>query len=228
MDFKRREIHVVSTQGGDAEAGAPGREGEVLEHDRRRPGRARRPRPTVSGSPSSATATAGTTSTSSRRRAATRSRSPGASSRRGARAGRPTAPASPSTGTKGRIPGARQLGVVEVGGDPRTARGPIVTSGRGTNTMAQWSPDGRQLVYQHTDPWNSADLWTVDVATPNAKPVRLTRSMPSTIDPAGLVEPQLVHYPGPDGKQVPAYLSSRRASTARASTRRSSGSTATG
>ncbi len=104
---------------------------------------------------------------------------------------------------EGPNPGTRQLGIVELSGDPHGARVRMVTSGRGTNTMAQWSPDGRQLVYQHTDPWNSADLWTIDLTTAGAKPVRLTRSMPSTIDPAGLVEPQLVHYPGPDGKQVP-------------------------
>ena len=30
--------------------------------------------------------------------------------------------------------------------------------------------------------------------------------MPAAIDKSALVEPQLVHYPGPDGKQVPAYL----------------------
>ena len=30
--------------------------------------------------------------------------------------------------------------------------------------------------------------------------------MPAGIDKSALVEPQLVHYAGPDGKQVPAYL----------------------
>ena len=107
---------------------------------------------------------------------------------------------------QGSNPGQRHLAVVELGTDPRQARTRMVTNGRGTNTMAQWSPDGRRLVYQHTDPWNSADLWTVDVTAPSPKPVRLTKSLPSTIDPAALVEPQLVHYAGPDGQQVPAYL----------------------
>jgi dipeptidyl aminopeptidase/acylaminoacyl peptidase len=81
-----------------------------------------------------------------------------------------------------------------------------LTSGRGTNIDPQWSPDGRRLVYQHTDPQNSADLYVIDAMQPNAKPVRLTDSMPSGIDRAAFVEPQLVHYPGPDGQQVPAYL----------------------
>jgi dipeptidyl aminopeptidase/acylaminoacyl peptidase len=37
-------------------------------------------------------------------------------------------------------------------------------------------------------------------------PKRLTRSLPSTIDPATLVEPLHVHYPGADGREIPALL----------------------
>jgi dipeptidyl aminopeptidase/acylaminoacyl peptidase len=107
---------------------------------------------------------------------------------------------------EGSNPGQRHLAVVELGADPRHAKVRKVTSGRGTNTMAQWSPDGRRLVYQHTDPWSSADLWTLDLTHADPRPVRLTTSMPSTIDSSRLVDPQLVHYPGPDGQQVPAYL----------------------
>jgi dipeptidyl aminopeptidase/acylaminoacyl peptidase len=81
-----------------------------------------------------------------------------------------------------------------------------VTTGRGTNIDPIWSPDGRMLVYQHTDPHNSADLWVVDATKKNATPIRLTDSMPAEIDRAAFVEPELVHYPGPDGKPVPAYL----------------------
>ena len=103
----------------------------------------------------------------------------------------------------GNNPGNRQLRVATLangGVDVRT-----LTSGRGTNIDPQWSPDGRMLVYQHTDPQNSADLFVIE-AKAGAKPVRLTDSMPAGIDRAALVEPQLVHYPGPDGQQVPAYL----------------------
>jgi dipeptidyl aminopeptidase/acylaminoacyl peptidase len=92
-------------------------------------------------------------------------------------------------------------GGVRLQGDVTT-----LTTGRGTNTDGQWSPDGRMLVYQHTDPQNSADLYVVDASTPGAKPVRLTDSMPQGINREALVEPRLVHYPGPDGQQVPAYL----------------------
>ena len=107
---------------------------------------------------------------------------------------------------EGANPGNRQLHVVTVGVDPARAAVVAVTRGRGTNIDGQWSPDSRMLVYQHTDPQNSADLYVVDVSRPGAAPIRLTDSMPASIDKSSLVEPQLVHYPGPDGKPVPAYL----------------------
>src|SRR5258707_8589626 len=101
--------------------------------------------------------------------------------------------------------GNRQLYVATIGNDPARATISAVTSGRGTNIAPQWSPDGTRLVYQHTDPHNSADVWVVG-AKPAATPVRLTDSMPATLDRAALVEPEMVSYPGPDGKTVPAWL----------------------
>ena len=104
--------------------------------------------------------------------------------------------------------GQRHIGVatLDPGGDSSKTTVRMLTSGRGADTAAQWSPDGTKILYQHTDPWNSADLYVVDAKTPGAKPVRLTDSMPASIDKSQLVEPQLVHYKGPDGKDVPAYL----------------------
>jgi dipeptidyl aminopeptidase/acylaminoacyl peptidase len=100
--------------------------------------------------------------------------------------------------------GIRHLYVATIGTDPSKASITQITTGRGTNIAPQWSPDGTRLVYQHTDPSNSADLWVVDVAS--KKTTRLTDSMPSTMDKARFVEPQPVHYAGPDGQQVPAWL----------------------
>jgi dipeptidyl aminopeptidase/acylaminoacyl peptidase len=107
---------------------------------------------------------------------------------------------------EGTNPGNRHLRIATIGSDPARAAIATVTTGRGTNTDPQWSPDGRSLVYQHTDPQNSADLYVVDASKPGGKPVRLTDSLPAGFNRSALVEPQLVHYPGPDGKQVPAYL----------------------
>jgi dipeptidyl aminopeptidase/acylaminoacyl peptidase len=101
--------------------------------------------------------------------------------------------------------GDRQLYVATIGADPSHATVAALTSGRGTNISPMWSPDGTRLVYQHTDPRNSADLWMVD-AKPNAAAARLSDSMPASIDKSLLVEPEVVHYAGPDGQQVPAWL----------------------
>jgi dipeptidyl aminopeptidase/acylaminoacyl peptidase len=101
--------------------------------------------------------------------------------------------------------GNRQLYVAAINGDPAHATVTPVTSGRGTNIAPVWSPDGTRLVYQHTDTRNSADLYVVN-AKSGATPVRLTDSMPASIDRSAFVEPEMVHYAGPDGQQVPAWL----------------------
>jgi len=107
---------------------------------------------------------------------------------------------------EGPNPGSRHLFIVTLNGEPSKASIGTLTSGRGADVQAMWSPDGSKVLFQHSDPQNSADLYVIDARTPNAKPVRLTDSMPASIDKSILTEPQLVHYAGPDGKQVPAYL----------------------
>jgi dipeptidyl aminopeptidase/acylaminoacyl peptidase len=107
---------------------------------------------------------------------------------------------------EGPNPGSRHLGIATIGTDPSGATVTTITTGRGTDIAPTWSPDGRTLVYQHTDPHNSADLYAIDVTKAGASPVRLTDSMPAGLDRAAFVEPELVHYPGPDGAPVPAYL----------------------
>lgn len=102
-------------------------------------------------------------------------------------------------------PGVRHLGIATLSTDPRRATVNMITSGRGTNIAPIWSPDGKRLVFQHTDTQNSADLFVVDAA-PGATPVRLSSSFPEGLDRTGLVAPQLVSYKGPDGQTVPAYL----------------------
>lgn len=102
-------------------------------------------------------------------------------------------------------PGVRHLAVATIGNDPARPTLSEITSGRGTNITPTWAPDGRRLVYQHTDPQTSAELFVVDAAQ-QASPTRLTESMPAGIDRAAFVEPELVRYAAPDGGQVPAYL----------------------
>ncbi|HEY2153755.1 MAG TPA: prolyl oligopeptidase family serine peptidase, partial [Vicinamibacterales bacterium] len=109
--------------------------------------------------------------------------------------------------------GDRQVYVAtlaEKSGPPVHWRIAPVTSGRGTNIAPQWSPDGTRLVYQHTDPHNSADLWVAPVPSsaefaPQSA-TRLSDSMPASIDRSAFVEPESVSYKGPDGQTVPAWL----------------------
>ena len=102
-------------------------------------------------------------------------------------------------------PGNRRLGVATLGTDFNNTKIDYVTSDMGTNIDAWWSPDDKRLAYQHTDTHNSADIF-VTAATAGSKPVRLSDSMPPSMDRSVFVEPQLVHYPGPDGQSVPAWL----------------------
>jgi dipeptidyl aminopeptidase/acylaminoacyl peptidase len=80
-----------------------------------------------------------------------------------------------------------------------------VTSGRGTNIATVWSPDGNSVVYQHTDPQTSAELFVASAAS-RSEPKRLTTSMPAGVDVSAFVEPELVRYHAPDGGDVPAYI----------------------
>ena len=102
-------------------------------------------------------------------------------------------------------PGDRQIGIATIGDDPAQAKIAYLTPGTGTNIEPHWSEGDGRLVYQHTDTHNSADLYTI-VMKEGAQPVRLTDSMPAEMDRSRFVEPQFVHYPGPDGQQVPAWL----------------------
>jgi dipeptidyl aminopeptidase/acylaminoacyl peptidase len=101
--------------------------------------------------------------------------------------------------------GDRQLYVASINGNPASATIAQITTGRGTNIAPQWSPDGKRLLYQHTDAHNSADLFVVDAAA-DATPLRVSDSMPAAIDRSLFVEPEMVHYAGPDGQQVPVWL----------------------
>ena len=104
-------------------------------------------------------------------------------------------------------PGDRHIEMATIGDNPATAVITAVTSGKGTNVSPQWSPDDTRLLYQHTDARTSAELYVATVSPAAAgAPIRLTSSMPARVDPTMFVAPELIHYPGPDGKSVPAWL----------------------
>jgi len=103
-------------------------------------------------------------------------------------------------------PGVRQLSIVAVKEGASQPAIVDVTSGRGTNVAPVWSRDGHKVVYQHTDPQTSAELFVADTASQSEQPKRLTNSMPSSVDVKAFVEPELVRYKAPDGGEVPAYV----------------------
>jgi len=103
-------------------------------------------------------------------------------------------------------PGDRVLGIAKIGDDPAHAEITYIPAEPGTNIEPHWSEGDGRLVYQHTDTHNSADLYAVGTNPGTPPPVRLTDSMPAGMDRSQFVEPQFVHFPGPDGQQVPGWL----------------------
>ncbi len=107
---------------------------------------------------------------------------------------------------EGPNPGVRHIGMATINDSPRNARFRLLTGGRSVDVNPIWSPDGRKILYQKSDANNPADLYVVDTTVESAKSIRLTDSLPAGVDRTRFVAPELVHYPGPDGKPVPAYL----------------------
>ena len=114
-------------------------------------------------------------------------------------------------------PGQRQLFAVDTADLPDVTPRRL-TSARGTNVQpirrtgfqlssehGGFSPDGSRIVYQHTDPRAPPDLLVVDTSG-SGEPVRLTNSLPETLDPALFTEGEFVRFPARDGGEVPGYL----------------------
>ena len=74
----------------------------------------------------------------------------------------------------------------------------------GMHASPHVGPDSDLVAYI----WSGArEPWDVYVTRERmVTPKRLTRSLPSSVDPATLVEPIHVRYPGADGREIPALL----------------------
>ena len=70
------------------------------------------------------------------------------------------------TTNEGDNPGTWHLAIAALSGGLANARIEKLTSGRGTNVAPRWAPDGKQIVYQHTDPDHSADLFLIAAGRP--------------------------------------------------------------
>jgi dipeptidyl aminopeptidase/acylaminoacyl peptidase len=77
-----------------------------------------------------------------------------------------------------------------------------------------WAPDAGRVAFGFNGTRHNGNIW---VAAPESDaPAQLTHASLAGLDPATLVEPELVRYPSFDGLEVPAYLY-RPASDARRS-----------
>ncbi|MEO7651926.1 MAG: S9 family peptidase, partial [Bryobacteraceae bacterium] len=66
------------------------------------------------------------------------------------------------------------------------------------------APGGKRLLFSYAGPTQPSDLYTCD--TTGKHVTRLTNSLLAAMDPADMVEPQLVHYPSRDGLAISAFL----------------------
>jgi dipeptidyl aminopeptidase/acylaminoacyl peptidase len=90
--------------------------------------------------------------------------------------------------------------------DVASGKGEPTVTARGVNLDPVFSPDGTTLVFQRTDVENSLDLYVAQVRA-DARPVRLSDSMPVGLNKADLTVPVPVSFPSRlDKKPVPATL----------------------
>ncbi len=66
------------------------------------------------------------------------------------------------------------------------------------------SPDGKRAAMILAQPTEAANLWEIDLAT--GEMYALGQSMIGGVDPADMVEPELIEFPTFDGRMIPAWL----------------------
>ena len=74
----------------------------------------------------------------------------------------------------------------------------------GVHYTGRMGPDSDLVAFVYSGAREPADVYTTRERA--VEPQRITRSLPLTIDPATLVEPVHVRYPGADGREIPALL----------------------
>jgi dipeptidyl aminopeptidase/acylaminoacyl peptidase len=89
--------------------------------------------------------------------------------------------------------------------DPRTfeRRSEVELPGRGVVGGIVLSRDGERLAYHFSSALVAGDVWVHDLGSGERS--RLTTS-PSPVDPATLVEPELLRFPSFDGESIPALV----------------------
>lgn len=75
---------------------------------------------------------------------------------------------------------------------------------RGVISALEFSPDGGKLAIGLTNATTAGDVWDIDLGT--GAVTRWTQSEAGELDPARLVEPELIRFKSFDGLSVPAFV----------------------
>lgn len=81
---------------------------------------------------------------------------------------------------------------------------PLPAIPRGVVGGFKWSPDGRRLGFNVSDATSPGDVYSIDLD--GGALTRWTASERGPIDPASLVEPELIRFTSFDGLSVPAFV----------------------
>ena len=103
-------------------------------------------------------------------------------------------------------PGTRHLGIATIDGDtqPKATVAMITDAGAAPISRPSGRPTATRLVYQHTDPQTSADLFVDRCGW--RRLVAAFRLVACSCRRGDARRARVRHYPGPDGQQVPGWL----------------------
>lgn len=99
------------------------------------------------------------------------------------------------------VDGYSELGMIDVRSG-RPLRAPRLP--KGVVDAIRFSPDGRKVALSMSTPTSAGDVWVFDRRTGAAE--RWTNSELGEVDPATLVDPQLIRFRSYDGLSVPAFV----------------------
>jgi dipeptidyl aminopeptidase/acylaminoacyl peptidase len=75
---------------------------------------------------------------------------------------------------------------------------------RGVHYAPRFTPDGDFVFCVYDDPQLPSDVWSLDVQ--NGTSQQITHSLPSELESAPFIVPEVIRYPGLDGEAIPALL----------------------
>jgi dipeptidyl aminopeptidase/acylaminoacyl peptidase len=106
------------------------------------------------------------------------------------------------------VDGAHNLTCQDLGpGETRRLGGlpsGVISPLSGDYTSPVFSPDDGLLAFSLSTPGRTSDIWVWDLETGDSRAV--TRSSHAGIPTKSFVEPELIHYPTFDGRQIPAFF----------------------